>query len=118
MNQKDEEVYPVRTMHEFLYQVEKETNRFKRGAIISILISALMLVVLVTVAYITMQRAFAVSGIILLAVLAGVLVYSIYLMAFQYRFFRTWENRLNRLNMLEAKLMPELSDEKASLDKT
>ncbi len=116
MTQKDqtEEVYPVRTMHEFLYQVEKETNRFKRGAVISILISALMLVVLIAVAYITMQRAFAPSGIILLAVLAGVLFYSIYLMTFQYRFFRRWENRLNRLNMLEEQLMAELNAEKAS----
>jgi len=93
MTQKDEEVYPVRTIHEFLYQVEHETNRFKRGAAISILISALMMAVLVSVAYITMQQAFAPSGIILLAVLAGVLVYSIYLMTFQYRFFRTWEKR-------------------------
>jgi uncharacterized membrane protein YbhN (UPF0104 family) len=112
--EENQEVYPVRTMHEFLYQVERETNRFKRGAIISILISALMLVVLVAVAYITMQRAFAPSGIILLAVLAGVLVYSIYLMTFQYRFFRTWEKRLNRLNRLEEKLMPELNEEKAT----
>lgn len=115
MTEKDnEEVYPVRTMHEFLYQVERETNRFKRGAVISIMISALMLIVLVAVAYITMQRAFAPSGIILLAVLAGVLVYSIYLMTFQYRFFRKWENRLNRLNTLEAKLMPELSEDSAA----
>ena len=101
-------------MHEFLYQVEKETNRFKRGAVISILISAVMLVVLVAVAYITMQRAFAPSGIILLAVLTGVLVYSIYLMSFQYRFFRTWEKRLNRLSTLEEKLMPELNEEKVT----
>jgi len=119
MTQKDnQEVYPVRTMHEFLYQVEHETNRFKRGAVISIVISALMLVVLAVVAYITIQQAFAPSGVILLAVLAGFLVYSIYLMSFQYRFFRKWENRLNRLNTIEAKLMPELNDEKSAADKT
>ncbi|MCW4028970.1 MAG: hypothetical protein NWE92_04910 [Candidatus Bathyarchaeota archaeon] len=118
MNQKDpEEVYPVRTMHEFLYQVEKETNRFKRGAVISIMVSALMLVVLVFVAYMTILRSFAASGIILLAVLAGVLVYSIYLMSFQYRFFRKWENRLNRLSMLEEKMMPELSNQEETSDK-
>jgi cobalamin biosynthesis protein CobD/CbiB len=119
MTQKDpEEVYPVRTMHEFLYQVEKETNRFKRGAVISIMVSALMLVVLVAVAYITVLRSFVPSGIILLAVLAGVLVYSIYLMGFQYRFFRTWENRLNRLNRIEEKLMPELNEEQVASDRT
>ncbi|HSV50192.1 MAG TPA: hypothetical protein VLH35_07730 [Candidatus Acidoferrales bacterium] len=108
MTQKDtDEVYPVRTMHEFLYQVEHETNRFKRGAIISILISVLMLVLLVFVAIETMGRGFVASGIILEIVLVGFLVYSIYLMSFQYRFFHKWEKRLNRLNQLEEKLMPQ-----------
>ncbi len=108
---ENEELYPVRTMHEFLYQVEHETNRFKRGAVISMLISALMLAVLAFVSYEIIPRGFVASGIILLVVLAGVLVYSIYLMSFQYRFFHKWENRLNRLNMLEEKLMPELNEE-------
>jgi Flp pilus assembly protein TadB len=117
MNKKEQEqTYPLRTIHEFLYQVEKETNRFKRGAIISIMVSALMLAVLVFVAYITVLRSFVPSGIILLAVLAGVLVYSIYLMTFQYRFFRKWENRLNRLSMLEEKMMPELTEEDDGLN--
>lgn len=106
-NKENQEMYPVRTMHEFLYQVEKETNRFKRGAIISILISVLMLVLLVFVAVETFGRGLVASGIILEAVLTGFLVYNIYLMIFQYRFFRTWEKRLNRLGALEAKLMPD-----------
>ena len=107
MEKEKQEVYPVRTMHEFLYQVEHETNRFKRGAVISILISAFMLVLTAVVSYTLIPRGFAVSGVILIAVLAGLLVYSIYLMSFQYRFFRRWEKRLNQLNELEAKLMPE-----------
>jgi uncharacterized membrane protein YbhN (UPF0104 family) len=104
---ENKEVYPVRTMHEFLYQVEHETNRFKRGAVISILISAFMLVLIVFVLYALIPRGYSASGIILIGVLAGLLVYSIYLMSFQYRFFRRWEKRLNQLNELEAKLMPE-----------
>ncbi len=112
MTQKDnQEVYPVRTMHEFLYQVERETNRFKRGAVISIMLSAIMLAVVGFVSYATMSRGVAASGVILLAILTGVLVYSIYLMSFQYRFFRKWEKRLNRLNALEEKLMPQETKE-------
>jgi hypothetical protein len=113
MTKKDnEEVYPVRTMHEFLYQVEHETNRFKRGAVISILLSAIMLTAIVFVYFATMERGFVASGAILLVVLAGVLVYCIYLMSFQYRFFRRWEKRMNRLNALEEKLMSQELDEK------
>jgi peptidoglycan biosynthesis protein MviN/MurJ (putative lipid II flippase) len=93
-------------MHEFLYQVQHETNRFKRGAVISILISALMLILIAIVSYELLPRGFAVSSVILIGVLAGFLVYSIYLMSFQYRFFRKWEKRLNELNQLEEKLMP------------
>jgi high-affinity Fe2+/Pb2+ permease len=112
MTEKDnEEVFPVRTIHQFLYQVERETNRFKRGAIISILISALMLVLLAFLSFETIRRGFVASGFILEVVLAGFLVYSIYLMSFQYRFFRRWEKRMSRLNLLEEKLMPEPSEE-------
>jgi uncharacterized membrane protein YbhN (UPF0104 family) len=103
-------------MHEFLYQVEHETNRFKRGAVISILISAVMLVLLAFVSYELAPRGFTVSGIILEVVLAGFLVYCIYLMSFQYRFFRKWENRLNRLSTLEEKLMADLSDENSAAE--
>ncbi len=118
MTEKDkEEVYPVRTMHEFLYQVERETNRFKRGAVISILLSAVMLAAVGFVSIATISRGVAASGVILLAILTGVLVYSIYLMSFQYRFFRRWEKRMNRLSMLEEKLMPELNEENAASDK-
>ena len=116
-DKENEEVYPLRTMHEFLYQVEQETNRFKRGAVISILLSAVMLAALGFVSYATLSRGFVASGVILMVVLAGVLVYSIYLMSFQYRFFRRWEKRMNRLSMLEEKLMPELSDENSAADK-
>ncbi len=102
---ENEEMYPVRTMHEFLYQVERETNRFKRGAVISILISALMFVLLLFVFFETINRGFTASGVILEVVLAGFLVYSIYLMSFQYRFFRRWEKRMDRIDALEHKLL-------------
>ncbi|MCL5877605.1 MAG: hypothetical protein M1540_07325 [Candidatus Bathyarchaeota archaeon] len=118
MTEKDnQEVYPVRTLHEFLYQVEHETNRFKRGAVISIIISAVMLALLAFVVYELAPRGFTVSGFVLEVVLAAFLVYSIYLMSFQYRFFRKWEKRLNRISTLEEKLMTELSDENSAVDK-
>jgi O-antigen/teichoic acid export membrane protein len=108
MTEKEiQEMYPVRTMHEFLDQIERETNRFKRGAVVSILISGFMLVLMVFVVYAMIPRGFSASGIILLGVLAALLVYSIYLMGFQYRFFRSWEKRLNRLNAIEEELMPD-----------
>lgn len=115
MTKKDTtQTYAVRTMHEFLRQVEQETNRFKRGAVISILISAFMLILIFLVLYALAPRGYSVSGIILIAVLAGLLVYSIYLMSFQYRFFQKWEKRLNQLASLEEKLMLDEPDDEKS----
>jgi len=112
MTKKAKETYTVRTIHEFLRQVEQETNRFKRGAIISILLSAFMLILIFLVLYALIPRGYSISSLILIAVLASLLVYSIYLMSFQYRFFQKWEKRLNQLVNIEEKLMPDSSDEK------
>ena len=109
--QETEKVYPVKTTHEFLYEIEKETNRFKRGAIISILISVVMLVFLAFIAIEVTRLHFSVSGVILEGILAAFLVYCIYLMSFQFKFFRKWEKRLNKIANFEEKLMPELSED-------
>jgi uncharacterized membrane protein YbhN (UPF0104 family) len=109
--QENEKIYPVRTTHEFLYEVQKETNRFKRGAILSIILSVLLLVFVAFVGIEVVRLHFAASGIILLGLLSAALVYCIYLMSFQYRFFRRWERRLDRITHFEEKLMPELAED-------
>jgi membrane protein implicated in regulation of membrane protease activity len=105
------EVYPVRTLHEFIDEINREWGRFKKGALISISISSLLLVAFALVFVRTILRTMEISDIILELVLAAFLVYSIYLMNHQYRFFRKWEKRMKRLTTLEEKLMPEKAEE-------
>jgi hypothetical protein len=109
-NQPD---YPVKTTHEFLAEMNHEWARFKRGAILSIFICSFLLVGFVLV-YLRISKTYGVeaSDLILVGLLAAFLVYTIYLMTSQYRFFRRWENRMKRIYGYEEKLLA--NDEKTS----
>ena len=109
-----EKAYPVKTIHEFLSEINREWGRFKRGAIISISISSLLLVAFVLVFIRTAKTGFEVSDIILELLLAGFLIYSIYLMNNQYRFFRKWEGRMTRVFTFEEKLLSDEPKENAN----
>jgi len=100
--------YPVKTTHEFLSEINREWGRFKRGAVFSIIVSCVLLVAFTLVFIRLSKMNFEVSDLILEVLLAGFLVYTIYLMAAQYRFFRKWERRMKRIFSYEEKL---LSDE-------
>jgi hypothetical protein len=104
-NQQD---YPVKTTHEFLAEMNHEWARFKRGAVLSIVVCSFLLVGFVLV-YLRISRTygFEVSDLILVMLLVGFLVYTIYLMTSQYRFFRRWENRMKRIYGYEEKLFAD-----------
>lgn len=110
----EEEVYPVRTLHEFIDEINREWGSFKKGALISIAISSLLFVAFVLVFIRTIARSMEISDIILELLLGVFLAYSIYLMNHQYRFFRKWEKRMKRLTTLEEKLMPEKAEDALS----
>ncbi len=114
MTEKDNgKKYPVRTLHEFIYEINREWGRFKKGSLLSITISLILLVASsLLIAYI-LKRSMEVSDVILLLLLVVFLVYNIYLMIHQFRFFRKWENRMKQLTVIEEKLMPETEENKA-----
>lgn len=108
MSEKENQQYPVKTTHEFLSEMNHEWGRFKRGAILSTFICLVLLVGFVLV-YLRIYRTFGfeVSDLILVGLLAAFLVYTIYLMTAQYRFFRRWENRMKRIYSYEEKLLAD-----------
>ncbi len=103
--------YPVRTTHEFLAEINKEWRNFKRGAVLSILTSCVVLVAFVAVFIRTAMNGLEVSDVILELALAGFVIYTIYLMSSQYRFFKRWEKRKTRIFSFEDDLMREKLDE-------
>lgn len=112
MTEKEtEKAYPVKTLHEFLSEINREWSRFKRGALISIFISTMLIIALVSVFLRTVKIGFEISDVIFATVVLLFLLYSLRLMIIQYRFFRKWENRTTRLVNLEEKLMHEKLEE-------
>ena len=107
IDKEKEKAYPVRTLHEFLYEINREWSKFKKGALISIGISSVLFVAFVLVLIKSIQVGFEASDIILELLLGSFLLYSIYLMSGQYRFFKRWEKRMTRLASLEEKLMAD-----------
>lgn len=106
--QENERAYPVKTLHEFLSELDREWGRFKRGALISIFISSMLILALVSVAIRVLRLGLVdISDAIFAILLLTFLAYSVRLMVGQYRFFRRWEKRMDRLVNLEEKLMPE-----------
>jgi hypothetical protein len=120
MSEKEnQETYPVKTTHEFLADINREWARFKRGSIFSTIIIVLVLVGFVLGYWrLTKMNGFEVSDLILVGLLAAFLVYTIYLMTTQYRFFRRWENRMKRVYGYEEKLLADDETSKTGEQKT
>lgn len=107
-NQQD---YPVKTTHEFLSEMNSQWGRFKRGAILSTVVSVFLLIGFILVFLrISKNVGFEVSDLILVLLLAGFLIYTIYLMTSQYRFLSKWEKRMKRIYDYEATLLLDEQD--------
>lgn len=106
MSEKEnEQAYPVKTTHEFLSEINHEWGRFKRGVILSIIIVSILLVASVLAFLRLAKFSFEVSDLILMSLLVGFLLYTLYLMSAQYRFFRKWDRRMTRVFSYEKKLL-------------
>jgi hypothetical protein len=100
-------VYPVKTLHDFLSEINKEWRRFKRGTLASLVFLSIMLATFVPLFIRAIRFEWDLFAYVFLIGLAAFLVYSIRIMVIQYRFFRNWEHRLEQIVSLEEKLMSE-----------
>ena len=122
MNKKEKQQqqqldYPVKLAHEFFSEISNEWGRFKRGAIMSTIVCSLLLIGFVF-AFLRINRlhGFEFNELFLVLPIVGFLVYTIYLMTSQYRFFRQWEKRMNHIYRYEEKLL--LADNNNEEDNT
>jgi len=111
--ERSEEAYPVRSLHDFLFELDKEWGKFRNGSLVALVSSAIMFVFVVFLLLILrrLPRPTFLDFIFLVAV--GVLLaYSIYATYSQYRFFNKWERRIGLLMHLEDELVAEKLGEK------
>jgi hypothetical protein len=109
--------YPVKTVHKFFSEISNDWGRFKRGAIMSTIVCSFLLVGFVfAFLHINKIYGFELNALFLVLPTVGFLLYTIYLMTSQYRFFRRWEKRVNHIYMYEEKLLLEGNDNNNDID--
>jgi len=104
---KDDKQYPVRSLHDFLLELDKEWTKFRNGTLIGLGSSVVLF--LVALYFILRGRHFGLGivGLILLILALIVLAYSIYAMVAQYRFLNKWERRIGLLVHMEEEMLSE-----------
>ncbi|MCW4005388.1 MAG: hypothetical protein NWF04_02140 [Candidatus Bathyarchaeota archaeon] len=106
MSEKEPEpIYPVKTLHELLSELNREWRRFKRGTLISLCILSTLLVAFALLFLRHIRTGIDEITIIFPIILAAFVIYSIRIMVMQYRFFKKWGHRMEQLNNLEEKLL-------------
>ncbi len=107
----EEKVYPVRSLHDFLSELDKEWTKFRNGTLIGLGSSVVLFLVVVFLILRTRHFGLGLVGFILLILAAIVIAYSIYAMYAQYRFLNRWERRIGLLVHMEEEMLSEKLDE-------
>ena len=110
--EKNDKVYPVKSLHEFLYELDREWSKFRNGTLISLVSSGALLLVVVWLLLRIRHFGLGLLDFVLLLAVGILLAYSIYAMYSQYRFFSRWERRIGLLLHMEDEILAEKLDEK------
>ena len=116
-NKEEDDTRPLKSIHEFLLEIDEEWSKFRRVAIIGIATSALLLFFLALrfLSVLIRIRRFGfleeLDEFFFYLLVGFFVIYEIVLLLRQYKFFGKWERRIGRLLYLEDKL---LKDEKGT----
>ncbi len=104
-------LYPVKTLHDFLFELDKELTKFRNGTLLALLSSGILFVLVIWLILSTRHFRLGLIDFGLFIVAAIIAGYSIYSMYQQYRFLSKWERRLGLLMHLEDQMLSEKLDE-------
>jgi hypothetical protein len=111
----EDKQYPVKSLHDFLFELDKEWSKFRNGALISLVSSSIMFLIVLGVILRIRRLGLGVIDFVFLILAIVFLAYSIYSMYAQYRFFSRWERRVDLLLKTEQDLLSEKLDDKKPL---
>jgi membrane protein implicated in regulation of membrane protease activity len=109
-NEKDDTIYPVKSLHDFLYELDREWNKFRNGTLISLVSSGVFFVVVIWLILRARFLDLGLLGFFFLVFGGAFLAYSIYALYSQYRFFSRWERRIGLLLHVEDELLAKLNE--------
>ena len=103
----EEKIYPVKSLHDFLFELDKEWTKFRNGTLIGLVSSGILFIIVVGLLLRT--RRFGLGFVdFLVLIIAGIfLAYNIYAMYSQFRFFNKWERRVGLLLHMEEDMLTE-----------
>lgn len=110
----EEKQYPVKSLHDFLFELDGEWTKFRNGTLIGLFSSGILFILVVWLLLRIRHLGLGLIDFILL-IFAGVFLgYSIYAMYSQFRFFSRWERRIGLLLHMEEQMLTEKLDETKS----
>ena len=103
--EKNDKLYPVKSLHDFLFELDREWSKFRNGTLIGLISSGFLLVVVLWLILIIRRLDLGLGAFLFLVVAGVFLGYSVYAMYAQYRFFNKWERRIGLLLHLEEQIL-------------
>ena len=103
--ERREPALPLRTLHDFLFELNEDWDKFRRGSMWS-MVTTVVLFVLFIPRYliITLKTPNRLDTLIALGIIAA-LCYGVYLSYNQHSFYSRWEKRLGLLLHLEERIL-------------
>lgn len=115
VEEKPERPYPLKSLHDFLTELDREWTKFKMGSLIGMITSGALLLFLIRLILLQLTRpplrALFDLDLLFLIFAAIFLAYSMYALFAQYRFLSRWERRIGLLLHLEEQLIGEKGSE-------
>ena len=113
MTRNESEAYPLKSLHDFLNELNIEWEKFRRAALIGMITSGVLFIFLL-LRILSIVASLRRSGVGLFSILYDVLffiliavfvIYEIILLLDQHKFFKKWERRVGLLLHLEESIM-------------
>jgi hypothetical protein len=104
---KEEQQYPIKSLHDFLAELDSEWSKVRNGSLIGLASSTILFLIVVGIILRIRRIGLGLVDFVLLLFAGAFLVYSIYVLYRQFRFFNRWERRVGLLLHLEEEMLAE-----------
>lgn len=111
--EKSDQPYPVSSLHNFLVELDSEWSKFRTGSLIGFIVSCALLAFSFLFLLATLAQG-EFWGFMFMVIITIFLVYTVYALFAQHRFFKRWERRIGLLLHLEETLIKEKLGENTS----
>jgi hypothetical protein len=103
----EEKQYPIKSLHDFLAELDSEWTKFRNGSLIGLASSTILFIIVVGFILRFRRIGLGIVDFMLLLFAGAFLVYSIYVLYRQFSFFNRWERRVGLLRHLEEEMLEE-----------